>query len=94
MNGQRDHSRCKLMGEPGSFGFLPPHDQSRSFAFTEDVHRPERGWNFLVFRNAAKNEDAVLHLGLHVLQQCLEIAFARHGGVLFQQGARISHRGA
>ena len=82
------------MGEPGSFGFLPPYDQSRSFAFTEDVHRPEPGWNFLVFRNAAKNEDAVLHLGLDVLQQRLEIAFARHGGVLFQQGARISHRGA
>jgi hypothetical protein len=28
------------------------------------------------------------------LQQLLEIAFARHGRVLFQQVARISHRGA
>jgi hypothetical protein len=35
-----------------------------------------------------------MHLGIHVLQQLLEIAFARHGRVLFQQVARISHRGA
>jgi hypothetical protein len=45
---------------------LPPHDQSGSLALAEDVHRPECGWNFLVFRNAAKNEDAFLHLGLHI----------------------------
>src|SRR6478609_2891916 len=69
MNGQCDHSRCKLMGEPRSFSFLAPYDESRSFAFTEDVHRLECGWNFFVFRYAAKKEDAVMHLGLHVLQQ-------------------------
>ena len=82
------------MGEPRSFSFLAPYDESRSFAFTEDVHRLERSWNFFVFRYAAKDEDAVMHLGIHVLQQLLEIAFARHGRVLFQQVARISHRAA
>ena len=94
MNGQRDQSRRKLIGEPCSFGFLAPYDESRSFAFTEDVHRPERGWNFLILRKAAKNEDAFVHLGRHILQQRLQIAFARHGRVLFQQVARISHRAA
>jgi hypothetical protein len=68
MNGQRDHSRCKLIGETCSFGFLAPYDESRSFAFAEDVYRLEGRWNFLVFRHAAKNEDAFVHLGLHVLQ--------------------------
>ena len=36
------------MGEPRSFSFLAPYDESRSFAFTEDVHRLERSWNFFV----------------------------------------------
>ncbi len=94
MNSQCDHSRCKLIGETCGFGFLPPHDQSRPLAFMEDVHRLERSWNFFVFRYAAKNKDAVMHLGLHVLQQLLEIAFARQGRVRFQRVTRISHRGA
>src|SRR6185369_822672 len=85
MNGQRDQPRRKLIREPGSFGFLPPDDESRSFAFAEDEHRPEPGWNFLILRKAAKNEDAFVHLGLHVLQQRLEIAFARHGVCSFSK---------
>jgi len=92
MNGQRDQSRCKLIGEPCSFGFLAPYDESRSFAFAEDVYRLECGWNFLVFRNAAKNENAFVQLGRHISQQRLQIAFARHGRMLFQQVSRISHR--
>jgi hypothetical protein len=94
MNGQRDHSRGKLIGEPCSFGFLAPYDESRSFTFVEDVHRPECGGNFLVFRHAAKNENAFMQLGRHILQQRRQIAFARHGRMLFQQAARISHRAA
>jgi hypothetical protein len=62
------------------FGVLTPHDESRSFAFAEGVHRPERGWNFSVSRNAAKNENPVVYLGLHVLQQRLKAEFARHNG--------------
>src|SRR4051794_35387797 len=85
MNVQRDQSRRKLIGEPCSFGFLAPYDERGSFAFAEDVYRLERGWNFLVFRYAAKNENAFVQFGRHILQQRLEIAFARHGRMLFSK---------
>jgi hypothetical protein len=88
MNGQRNQARCKLIRQSCAFGLLAPHDECRSFSFTEYVHRPDGGWNFLVFRDAAKNENTFVHFGLHILRQRLQIAFARHRGAPFQHNLR------
>jgi len=86
MDRQGDQPRRTLRRQPGAFGILTPHHEGHSFAFAEDEHRGESGRNFLVARNAAENEDAFVHLGLHILQQRREMAFARHEYIF--QGAR------
>src|SRR5579871_671486 len=78
MNGQSDQTRCKLVSETQAFGFLLPDDKRHSLAFTESKERPGRRWNFRLFRNRAKYENARLHFRFHAGQECLKIEFACH----------------
>jgi hypothetical protein len=77
---QRDQALREFMRQPCAIGFTP-HNERRSLRFAKCEHRLERGGNFSIRRDGAKDEDGVVHFRLHGLQQRCEITFACHGGI-------------